>query len=175
MRNEQLIRTKLGHLYDKQAADLIIPMYGYQLTATHFPAGDMNKVSSNGKLKIYYCITWFIERNERRSNFQKCRFNLFWYEPITAFTTVIGKGNIDRAFMAFRPLLDLNCLPTNYYFVFAMYTMCEAPIITVLFYNKTNGQIEFKSSYSGKATLLMSRYFYNHDLFNVLMFHVYYF
>jgi hypothetical protein len=149
LRREQLIRTKLGHLYDKQAADLIVPMYEYQLTATHFPAGDKIKVSSNGKLKIFYCITWFVDRNEKRRNFQKCPYNLFWYEPITSFTTVIGKGNIDRAFIAFRPLLDLSCLPTNYFFIYAMYTMCENPILVVLLYNMTNGQIEFKNSYKG--------------------------
>ena len=79
--------------------------------------------------------------------------HLFWYEPITAFATAVGKENIDRAFMAFRPLLDLNCLPTNYYFVYAMYTMSDAPMITALLYNKSNGQIEFKNHYNGKNSI----------------------
>ncbi len=144
LRHEQLIRTKLGHLYDKQAADLVVPFHGYQLTAIHFAGEEKNKVSSTGRLKIFYCITWFAKRNERRRNFEKCPYNLFWYEPITAFTTSVGKQSIDRAFMAFRPLLDLNCQPTNYYFVYAMYTMCDAPIIAMLLYSITNGTIELK-------------------------------
>ena len=149
LRHEQLLRTKLGHLYDKQSSDLVVPLHGYEFTAMHFPTGDRNKVSSNTRLKLYYCITWFVERNERRSKFEKCPYNLFWYEPVTAFSTVVGKGNIDRAFVAFRPLLDLNCQPTNYFFVYAMYTMCDAPILTVVLYNKISGQIELKNDYNG--------------------------
>ena len=156
LRHEQLIRTKLGHLYDKQFSELVVPVHGYDLTAMHFPGEERLRISSIRKLKIFYCITWFVERNKKRSKCEKCRYNLFWYEPITAFTTAVGRTeNIDRAFLAFRPLLDLTCQPTNYFFVYAMYTMCNAPILTVVLYNKANGTIEFKDSYSGKKIIVI--------------------
>lgn len=160
LRLELMTKTKLCHLYDKQQSDLVVKEGEYQMTGMHFIGEDRKKISSVGRLKLYYCIEWYLARKESKKKMEKCPFNLFWYEPITAFTTDVGskdgKSGIERVFLAFRPLLDLDCQPTIYELVYAMYTMCDDPIYPILVYNTATDQIELWGGSSGNLLIILS-------------------
>ena len=160
LRLELMTKTKLTHLYDKQQSDVVVREGEYQITALYFNNDDRKNISSARRLKLYYCIEWFIERKECKAKMERCPYNLFWYEPITAFTTDIGgkdgKPGIDRVFLAFRPLLDLDCKPTVYELVYAMYTMCDNPIYPIVVYNTITDQIELWRGGSGNIFLIIS-------------------
>jgi hypothetical protein len=120
------------------------------LTGFHFENGNRAKISSEGSLKLFYCTKWFSARQVCAKRFEYCAYNLFWYEPITAFTMMMG-GSVDRVFLAYRPLLDLDCNPTNMVFIYVMYTMCVDPFFAVVCYNKENGMIEIWEGRKGNC------------------------
>ena len=120
-----------------------------------------NKGEDSGrKLRFFYSIDWYSERNALRAERKRCPYNLFWYEPMTAFTMQTSEG-ADRVFLAYRPLLDRHCQSTNMEFVYIMSTMCVNPIHAVVLYNILSGETEFHLDHEGKLKLMLSSYFHS--------------
>ena len=120
-----------------------------------------NKGEDSGrKLRFFYSIDWYSERNALRAERKRCPYNLFWYEPMTAFTMQTSEGT-DRVFLAYRPLLDRHCQSTNMEFVYIMSTMCVNPIHAVVLYNILSGETEFHLDHEGKLKLMLSSYFHS--------------
>ena len=148
-RAETKFKMDLGSIYGKTSPTQIVDLMEYQLTGFHFETDyDRKSISSQGKLKLFYCVEWYVARTECKTQGIRCPYNLFWYEPITAFTTEIG-NDVQRVFLAYRPLLDLDCNPTNYIFIYCMYTMCNSPYFAVVLFNRLNGQVEVRTKDNG--------------------------
>jgi hypothetical protein len=147
-RLEIQMKSNLIDIYSKTSGSTSLQLGEYELTGFHFENGNRAKISSEGSLKLFYCTKWFRSRQECAKTFKFCPYNLFWYEPITAFTMMMD-SIVDRVFLAYRPLLDLDCNTTHLIFIYVMYTMCVDPFFSVVCYNKENGMIEIWEGHKG--------------------------
>ena len=144
MRLENKYRSDLLTIYDKTNGDNIIHIGEYHLTGMHFPIERSGTGTTTNKLRFYYCLEWHQEKLKCRKEGLRCPYNLFWYVPVTAFTTQ------SRVFLAYRPMLDANCNPTDWEFVYLMYTMCADPIHAAVVYNTKTGIVDFHTRDDGK-------------------------
>ena len=110
---------------------------------------DLNSIIQSKYFKLFYSLEWRASRTECEKNHEDCMFNLIWYEPFAAF--ICMQGRRPRVFVSFSPLLDLNMQPTQYEFIYAMYTMCTKPKFSCYVRNTVNNKIEFWNSKGGKC------------------------
>jgi hypothetical protein len=81
LRLELMTKTKLCHLYDKQQSDLVVKEGEYQMTGMHFIGEDRKKISSVGRLKLYYCIEWYLARKESKKKWKNAHLIYFGMNP----------------------------------------------------------------------------------------------
>ena len=98
-------------------------------------------IQSRKDFKIFYCLEWRTSRKECELANEDCIYNLIWYEPFAAF--ICMQGRRPRVFVSFSPLLDLDMQPTQFEFLYAMYTMCDKPKFSCYVRNIRNNKIEF--------------------------------
>jgi hypothetical protein len=108
---------------------------------------ELNSILQTKYFKLFYSLEWRASRTECEKNLEDCIYNLIWYEPFAAF--ICMQGRRPRVFVSFSPLLDLHMQPTQYEFLYAMYTMCSKPKFSCYVRNTVNNKIEFWNSKDG--------------------------
>ena len=147
LRDEVRVYSDLANLYSKTSGSDI-----YGLTRGKFDSLSLtpmclndaylaSRVQSRRNFKLFYALEWRVSRKACEQENEDCIYNLIWYEPFAGF--ICKQGRRPRVFIAFSPLLDLDMKPTGLEFLYATYTMCDAPKFCCYVRNVVNNKIEF--------------------------------
>jgi hypothetical protein len=147
LRDEVRVYSDLSDLYSRTSGSDI-----YGLTRGKFDSLSLTpmclndaylaaRVQSKRNFKLFYALEWRANRKACEQENQDCIYNLIWYEPFAGF--ICKQGRRPRVFISYSPLLDLDMKPTGLEFLYATYTMCDAPKFSCYVRNVVNNKIEF--------------------------------